>query len=694
MGSFKAGRFGDYGDVGIISNSQWVEDDAEMRQAGNTAWDFAASRRLNGAGLAKSCDSASAMGRTWNLTGHAMVKIITLPLQEIAFGASGQMRVHVLLERDIDEPILVGADLDGGNGARKLMTATAGTKELVTLNFGMDPQRSANFKGTPALNIYLISRNASASTAVTIHSISAFEPQNLPLRPKVFRDTTGATNVIGAANQPLSAFVRTLVANQQRVLHWARAAKSNIITQCFTSGYLVGAGSYATDKDRLGRWFVRKPYGGTGVTLVTQIDVSVGNANIQASMYSLATLDYDGEVSAFTAGDILEDHTSGARARIVKVTDSGTTGTLFLSYVTGTFANNDSLKGRNSTTGAARGEALQNGAIRAGELVDSDVIAVPIGSLNYPAFSLDTVDEDAEYEIRLDAEKDGATATTVESFFVTAYVNNSATTIEHRLPRSSWCEQDDPIRASTYKSIKDTQNATWHNQRAIVLNDSRARDWTKKQRGRTDISEAAISRYNFGTGILYKASRSRALKARIVVSKRPISNLKKISFTGGSGTRVIEDIMTGATSGAVARVEYISSGATGFVYLLDDGNFLNGEALSTAGGWSGTASSAPTPFEAQQHLRLAVFHTYDTPIAEHTVDLSTMPRGSAQTIDLVVNLASDLYDNDSSVVVYYPLVWTIQAWTTVPGDSLMLEQYQVFQAPLTTLDAELYEDEQ
>lgn len=664
-----------------------------MRQAGNTAWDFAASRRSNGAGLAKSCDSYSAMGRTWNLTGHSMVKIITLPLAEIAFGASGQMRVHVLLERDLDQPILVGADLDGGNGARVLMTATAGTKELVTLNFGMDPQRSATFKGTPALNLYLIARNASASTAVTIHSISAFEPQNLPLRPKIFRDTTGATNVIGAADQPLSAFVRTLVANQQRVLHWARAAKSNIITQCFVSGRLSGFTTYSTDLDRLGRWIVRKPYGGDSITFVTNASISTGSVELKASLYSLATLDYDGEVSAFTAGDILEDNSSGARARIVKVTDAGTTGTLYLAYVTGSFGNNDALKGRNSTTGDLRGEALQNGAIRAGELVDSDAVTITTADA-WESFTLDTVNEDAEYEIRFDVEKISGVAVTVNSFIVAAHVENSATTIAHRIPRSSECEQDDPIRASTYKAIKDTQNATWHNQRAIILSDFRAWNRTVKAAGRYEVFYLNDTFESLAAGVLYKAPRTQVVKARLVVSKPDLTFYRKMDVNSDSGEWVEGETLTGATSGATAQMVFAQA-ALGWVYFKNEnGAFAVGETVSTPSGYAAIVDAPSQRFEGSQKIRLAIGHTEDEAIASKEFDASMMGRGKPMTLEMSVDVPTDYFDNDSTVVGDYPLLWTLYAVTTEPGDAITLEQYQVFQAPLTTLDAELHEDEQ
>lgn len=77
-------------------------------------------------------------------------------------------------------------------------------------------------------------------------------------------------------------------------------------------------------------------------------------------------------------------------------------------------------------------------------------------------------------------------------------------------------------------------------------------------------------------------------------------------------------------------------------------------------------------------------------------NLSLMSRDGPQEITLTLSVGSDAFDNDATVVSgsILPLLWILDFWTTEHGDPLILEQYQVFQAPLTTLDAELYEDEQ
>lgn len=66
-------------------------------------------------------------------------------------------------------------------------------------------------------------------------------------------------------------------------------------------------------------------------------------------------LDYDAESAAFTAGETLTGGTSSATATIEAVADDGSTGTLMLSGVSGTFQDNENI------TDSASGDATSNG---------------------------------------------------------------------------------------------------------------------------------------------------------------------------------------------------------------------------------------------------------------------------------------------------------------------------------------------
>lgn len=73
----------------------------------------------------------------------------------------------------------------------------------------------------------------------------------------------------------------------------------------------------------------------------------------QGAKAAPATLAYDDQTVNFTVGDEIVGQTSGARAIIVADADSGTTGTLSLAAVTGTFIDNEIIQSA-STTGQAR----------------------------------------------------------------------------------------------------------------------------------------------------------------------------------------------------------------------------------------------------------------------------------------------------------------------------------------------------
>lgn len=71
------------------------------------------------------------------------------------------------------------------------------------------------------------------------------------------------------------------------------------------------------------------------------------------------TLNYDAETVGFTAGSTLTGGTSGATATILRVLDAGTTGTLYLDNVVGTFQNDETI------TGSGGGSATANGTLGA-----------------------------------------------------------------------------------------------------------------------------------------------------------------------------------------------------------------------------------------------------------------------------------------------------------------------------------------
>ena len=77
----------------------------------------------------------------------------------------------------------------------------------------------------------------------------------------------------------------------------------------------------------------------------------------------IQTLSYDGQSANFTAGKQLTGGTSEATATIVSDTDGGSTGTLVLSNITGTFENNETITDDNSSPGSATVNGIAGGAV-------------------------------------------------------------------------------------------------------------------------------------------------------------------------------------------------------------------------------------------------------------------------------------------------------------------------------------------
>ena len=77
----------------------------------------------------------------------------------------------------------------------------------------------------------------------------------------------------------------------------------------------------------------------------------------------LITLAYDAQSANFTAGKQLTGGTSEATATIMKDTDAGSTGTLTLSNVSGTFQDNETITDDNSSPGSATVNGTAGGAI-------------------------------------------------------------------------------------------------------------------------------------------------------------------------------------------------------------------------------------------------------------------------------------------------------------------------------------------
>lgn len=105
------------------------------------------------------------------------------------------------------------------------------------------------------------------------------------------------------------------------------------------------------------------------------------NGYTEGTMVPSGTLAYDAQTVNFTAGLVLTGGTSGATAYIVSDSDSGTTGTLTLAFVDGTFQNDETIT--DSSGGSADVNGTITNSVSADGLTISNVIrGVDLGGLD------------------------------------------------------------------------------------------------------------------------------------------------------------------------------------------------------------------------------------------------------------------------------------------------------------------------
>lgn len=201
------------------------------------------------------------------------------------------------------------------------------TNSVVGLEFVGGEMAAGSLTFTGTYRDIAFRRMSLASISVTINAPG----QNIPIEdcsvsnPTItgvptcwmYRQTKdrGATLLLTTTNSATKAWALTLISGQK----------------CYLEGKVVGRQRNGVN------------------TGFYHISVSAGRVG--------ATLAYDTQTANYTLGEVLTGATSGATARIIADTDAGTTGTLTLQDIVGTFLDNEII------TDGAGGSATVNGSI-------------------------------------------------------------------------------------------------------------------------------------------------------------------------------------------------------------------------------------------------------------------------------------------------------------------------------------------
>lgn len=115
---------------------------------------------------------------------------------------------------------------------------------------------------------------------------------------------------------------------------------------------------------------------------------------------ALRGLNYDAETAPFTSGLVLTGGTSGATGTIERVIDNGTTGTLWLRPVTGTFQDNETITDSGTGSATANGTAstlaaaitgVTTSTLTQGTVYRNRVFMVQTNSMNVWALPVDSI---------------------------------------------------------------------------------------------------------------------------------------------------------------------------------------------------------------------------------------------------------------------------------------------------------------
>lgn len=127
---------------------------------------------------------------------------------------------------------------------------------------------------------------------------------------------------------------------------------------------------------------------GNVITEAMLMGIRNENSYVETVLVPSGSLEYDAQTANFTVGSVLTGGTSGAKAIIVRDTDSGATGTLTLVVYSGAFQNNETI------TDDAGGSATVNGTLTTAISADGKTITGVVRGINLDGLDWITGDTD------------------------------------------------------------------------------------------------------------------------------------------------------------------------------------------------------------------------------------------------------------------------------------------------------------
>ena len=432
---------------------------------------------------------------------------------------------------------------------------------------------------------------------VSILSIGIWEPEDRESR----RYTDLSSSTVGNDDLPVSAFALELLRNNDVAIRNCRTSHV-VMSKCFGQTNPGTSGAYGDDYDGFGTRPTLKHGGATALANKIRFKVhgSAGDTGeISLRAYPLWVLDYDGQTANFVTNEWIYGGTSGARAKIIKQIDAGSTGVLFLSHLLGAFVNNDPLTG--SRGGYAVASANQRDPVATEYIAAAtQAVAYVAGEwewTNAIALTGDMISAESELDIRVDAK-----VTVGAPPYPWIEISNlwtletlaGAAEVAHVMPVLSDTQINDDVLAGSIKNIRTTQTQIWDRHRQVIINDE----------------QHALPEVNSGDavvltrGLLAPSHRSRYLIMRATVEKTAREYSAQLAYSGMAGgpfqvgEKVHQQILSGAAWVTVATAIIEADDTTGDILTVSgtNGNFAgnNGVAIGSHRIFGITSSGSAT----------------------------------------------------------------------------------------------------
>jgi hypothetical protein len=508
-------------------------------------------------------------GYTDGIKEGTRAKILVLDGRDVLTGSSGHVRLNIMLGTyDHTHPVTIYFTV-GRNSTSLYYDAASNAGYWVHLDLEVGVLPAGE-------EIPIIIEAGAASgdgdNVIYVSAIGIYEYDGERSKP-AYVDLS--SSLIGDPDYPCSPFVMNTLNKQNEVL---RSTKNNrtLISQCYKKQILGATGApvadYAdpTNMRNLGEWSLLKGTGPTTLAAKVRYKI-VGGAGekmtLTARLYPFWVLDHDGQTANFTTGDWLHGTTSHARAKIIHQVDHGDNGHLYLSHLSGTFANDEAI------VTVAGGAAVANGTADAPDV--TEYIDAVDTTLTWAAdewewtdvtFSNNIIAGEAEYELRLDAKINTGTPDLfyVSNIFV-AEPLVGASEVAFVLPNIHDCEINDDVCASTLDRIRTTQQQVYERGRKILVNDFRQGD------NKINSADYTILTH----GVVFPSCGSKFLTLRAQLSKPNQESRTSVTYNaaGGGfnvGEKVVYQVLTdgGATWATVATGEVADEDTTGNVLYI------------------------------------------------------------------------------------------------------------------------------